>query len=157
MIDPKIVRFDELTTGQDPIRRNTILGMIAEYKKKFGFTAILISHDIPDVEGAKKFYTQLFGWETEDMPMENMSYSITKIGDQGVGGIMPLPPEAEGVAPRWGVYVTVDDVDATARKAEDLGGKIHVPPTDIPNVGRFCVIQDPQGSVISAITYEMDD
>ncbi len=49
VIDPRIVLFDELTTGQDPIRRNAILGMIAEYKKKFGFTAILISHDIPDV------------------------------------------------------------------------------------------------------------
>jgi len=49
VIDPKIVLFDELTTGQDPIRRNAILGMIAEYKKKFGFTAVLISHDIPDV------------------------------------------------------------------------------------------------------------
>jgi len=110
-----------------------------------------------DVEGAKKFYTQLFGWETEDMPSENMSYTITKIGDEGVGGIMPLPPEAEGVPPHWGVYITVDDVDATASKAEELGGKIHVPPTDIPNVGRFCVIQDPQGSVISAITYAMDD
>ncbi len=49
VIDPQIVLFDELTTGQDPIRRNAILGMIAEYKKKYGFTAILISHDIPDV------------------------------------------------------------------------------------------------------------
>ncbi|MGD8880603.1 MAG: ATP-binding cassette domain-containing protein [Desulfobacterales bacterium] len=47
--DPKIVLFDELTTGQDPVRRNMILGMIAEYRKKFGFTAVLISHDIPDV------------------------------------------------------------------------------------------------------------
>ncbi len=47
--DPKIVLFDELTTGQDPIRRNVILGMIAGYQKKFGFTAVLISHDIPDV------------------------------------------------------------------------------------------------------------
>jgi phospholipid/cholesterol/gamma-HCH transport system ATP-binding protein len=47
--DPKIVLFDELTTGQDPIRRNAILGMIAEYRMKFGFTAVLISHDIPDV------------------------------------------------------------------------------------------------------------
>jgi phospholipid/cholesterol/gamma-HCH transport system ATP-binding protein len=47
--DPKIILFDELTTGQDPIRRNAILGMIAEYKKKYGFTAVLISHDIPDV------------------------------------------------------------------------------------------------------------
>ena len=47
--DPKFVLFDELTTGQDPVRRNAILGMIAEYKKKYGFTAILVSHDIPDV------------------------------------------------------------------------------------------------------------
>ncbi|MGD8472249.1 MAG: ATP-binding cassette domain-containing protein [Desulfobacteraceae bacterium] len=47
--DPKIVLFDEVTTGQDPIRRNAILGMIAEYKMKFDFTAVLISHDIPDV------------------------------------------------------------------------------------------------------------
>ena len=47
--DPKIVLFDEMTTGQDPVRRNAILSMIAEYKKKYGFTAVLISHDIPDV------------------------------------------------------------------------------------------------------------
>ena len=47
--DPKIVLFDEPTTGQDPIRKNVILGTIAHYRKKFGFTAILVSHDIPDV------------------------------------------------------------------------------------------------------------
>ena len=49
VIDPQIVLFDELTTGQDPVRRNAILAMVAEYQKKFGFTAVLISHDIPDV------------------------------------------------------------------------------------------------------------
>jgi predicted enzyme related to lactoylglutathione lyase len=54
--------------------------------------------------------------------------------------------------PMWGVYVTVDNVDATAKTAEKLGGNILVPPTDIPDVGRSCVIQDPQGAVISAIT-----
>ncbi len=54
----------------------------------------------------------------------------------------------------WGIYVTVSDVDATAKKVGELGGKILFPPTDIPNVGRFCVIQDPQGAVISAITYK---
>lgn len=47
--EPSIVLFDEPTTGQDPIRKNAILGMIARYQKKFGFTAILISHDLPDV------------------------------------------------------------------------------------------------------------
>ena len=47
--DPNIVLFDEPTTGQDPIRKNAILGMVAEYQKRFGFTALLISHEIPDV------------------------------------------------------------------------------------------------------------
>jgi phospholipid/cholesterol/gamma-HCH transport system ATP-binding protein len=47
--DPQIVLFDEPTTGQDPVRKNAILGMIAQYQKKFGFTAILVSHEIPDV------------------------------------------------------------------------------------------------------------
>jgi len=89
--------------------------------------------------------------------MENLSYTNTKIGNEGVGGIMPMLPEAEGAPPHWGVCVTGDDVDATARKAQELGGKIHLPPTDIPNVGRFCVIQDPQGALISAITDTMED
>jgi predicted enzyme related to lactoylglutathione lyase len=106
-----------------------------------------------DTAGAKEFYSKLFGWETEEMSMEDMKYTVVKIGDEGVGGIMSIPPQAEGTPPNWGSYVTVDDVDATARMAEELGAKILVPLTDIPNVGRFFVLQDPQGAVISAITY----
>src|SRR5512136_803735 len=49
VVDPQIVLFDEPTSGQDPLRRNSILGMIAQYQKKLGFTAILVSHEIPDV------------------------------------------------------------------------------------------------------------
>ena len=49
VIDPQIVLFDEPTTGQDPIRKNAILSMIAQYQRKFGFTAVLVSHEIPDV------------------------------------------------------------------------------------------------------------
>jgi phospholipid/cholesterol/gamma-HCH transport system ATP-binding protein len=47
--EPSLVLFDEPTTGQDPIRKNAILGMVAEYQRRFGFTALLISHEIPDV------------------------------------------------------------------------------------------------------------
>ncbi len=67
---------------------------------------------------------------------------------------MTIPLEAKGVSPYWGIYITVDDVDSTAKLAGELGARILVPPRDIPNVGRFCVIQDPQGAVISAITYK---
>ena len=67
---------------------------------------------------------------------------------------MKRPPgSAPDAPPHWGTYVTVEDVDATARKAEALGAKTLVPPTDIPKVGRFCMLQDPQGAVIAAITY----
>ncbi len=107
-----------------------------------------------DVDAAKAFYTKLFGWDTEDMSMPGMTYTVVKAGGKGVGGIMPMPKDAKGMPPMWGTYVTVDDVDSTARSAEQFGGKILVPPIDIPNVGRFCVIQDPQGAVISAITYK---
>ena len=106
-----------------------------------------------DVHNAKKFYSDLFGWNTEDMNMGDMNYTVVKVGEEGLGGMMTVPPQAEGTPPHWGVYVTVDDVDATAAKAEELGGKILVPPSDIATVGRFSVLQDPQGAVISAITY----
>jgi uncharacterized protein len=65
-----------------------------------------------------------------------------------------MPKDAQGMPSMWVTYVTVDDVDQTARTAEELGGRILMPPTDIPNVGRFCVIQDPHGAMINAITYQ---
>ncbi|PKN51901.1 MAG: VOC family protein [Deltaproteobacteria bacterium HGW-Deltaproteobacteria-13] len=106
-----------------------------------------------DVNAAKKFYAGLFGWEMEDMSIPGMTYTVVKAGGQGVGGIMSMPKEAQGAPPMWCAYVTVDDVDQTAQAAVKLGGKLHLPPTDIPTVGRFCVIQDPQGTFINAITY----
>lgn len=107
-----------------------------------------------DVEAAKAFYTKLFNWNTEDMSMPGMIYTVIKAGGSEIGGIMAIPKEAQGMPPAWGVYVTVDDVDEMAKNAGQLGAKLLVPPTDIPDVGRFCMIQDPQGAAISAITYK---
>ncbi len=106
-----------------------------------------------DAEAAKRFYAQVFGWQYTEFPMEGMSYSVIKANGQEIGGIMPVPPQAAGTPPHWGVYVTVDDVDASVKKAEELGAAVMVPPTDIPDVGRFCVFRDPQGAVLSMITY----
>ncbi len=106
-----------------------------------------------DVDAAKAFYGKLFGWSFEDAPMEDMTYTIVRANDEEVAGIMTMPPEAGSMPPAWTTYVTVDDVDAAAEKAVALGGKIFVPPQDIPEVGRFCVIGDPQGAYISMITY----
>ncbi len=108
-----------------------------------------------DPEAAKAFYVELFGWELEDSPCpgnEGMTYTVVKVAGQPAGGIMPMSPNVPpGVPPHWGCYVTVDDVDVTVAKVEELGGQILVPPTEIPSVGRFSVIQDPQGAVIQVI------
>ncbi len=112
-----------------------------------------------DPEAATRFYVELFGWTVDKMQMAHidMTYTVVKSGEEGLGGIMPIPAAVAGMPPQWGVYVTVDDVDATAKKAEELGAKIVIPLTDIPNVGRMCVFQDPQGAAISIITYvDMD-
>jgi predicted enzyme related to lactoylglutathione lyase len=108
-----------------------------------------------DVEAAKGFYGDLFGWELEQAPMEGVDYTLVKVGDRHIGGMMAMPEDMpQGGPPRWGIYVTVDDTDATVQKATELGGQVLVPPTDIPNVGRFAVIQDPQGAAISVMKYE---
>ena len=96
-----------------------------------------------DVAAARPFYGALFGWETEDYPSEGMQYVLVKVSGEAVGGMMTLPLECAGMLPAWGVYVTVADVDATARQVEALDGKLLRPPADIPGVGRFCVPQDP--------------
>ena len=107
-----------------------------------------------DVAGARDFYTRLFGWELEDIPMAGEgTYTVVKVAGQGSGGIMGMPAEVQGMPSAWGIYITVDDVDATAEAAANLGGNVLLEPRDIPEVGRFCVIQDPQGAVISAITF----
>jgi len=106
-----------------------------------------------DVEAAKAFYSKLFGWETVEYPMEDMTYWGLRVNDDEVGGIMAQPPEMAGMPPMWSMYITVDDVDQTAKQVEEMGGKILRPPSDIPGVGRFCVFSDPQGAVIQAITY----
>ena len=106
-----------------------------------------------DVDAAKSFYGQLFGWTYADAPVDDKTYTLVQVNGEEVAGIMHTPPDAGQMPPAWGVYVTVDDVDAAAQKAVALGGKVYLPPQDIPEVGRFCVIGDPQGASISLITY----
>ncbi len=103
-----------------------------------------------DPEASRKFYTELFGWTTEEMDMgPNGKYTLWKSGDKHAGGMMELKaPGTEQVPPHWLAYVAVDDVDASTKKAEGLGAKVCVPPTDIPNTGRFSVITDPSGAAL---------
>ncbi len=108
-----------------------------------------------DPGAAITFYTALLGWSTQKMPMPGGDYHVVKVGDVSVGGVMAIPSDAKagGMPPNWGSYVTVADVDATARKAVELGGKVVHGPQDIPGVGRMAAIVDPQGAALNVIAY----
>ncbi|MFN8178878.1 MAG: VOC family protein [bacterium] len=106
-----------------------------------------------DVGRAAKFYSSLFGWEAETMPMPGGSYTTFKLGDAYVAGMMAITPEMGGMPPCWGTYFTVKDADETAREAAKLGAALCVPPQDVPGVGRFCGITSPQGVTFFAIRY----
>jgi len=114
-------------------------------------------HDLmsTDPQAAKAFYKGLFGWSSQerDMGPEIGTYTMWSAKGSGFGGLVPLD-SAHGVPSHWISYVTVDDVEATAVKAKELGGQVPVPATDIPGVGRFAVILDPQGGAISPFRFE---
>jgi len=104
-----------------------------------------------DVPGAKAFYTKVIGWAAWDAPAPGSPYTVAAAGNAAVGGLMALPEQARnfGARPGWIGYVAVDDVDAAAERVERLGGVLHVPPTDVPNISRFAVFADPQAASLA--------
>jgi uncharacterized protein len=104
-----------------------------------------------DVAAAKAFYVKVVGWSTQDVPMPGMTYTLLRVGEIPIGGLMALPKEASaaGMKPGWVGYVEVDDADIAAAKVKRLGGKILAAPMDIPNVGRFATVTDPQGAAVN--------
>ena len=101
-----------------------------------------------DVPSAAAFYRDVIGWRTRDAGMPGYSYEILSANESDVGGIMamPEPVRAAGGRPCWTGYIVVPDVDAAASRLQQSGGHIHRPPDDIPGVGRFAVVSDPQGA-----------
>jgi hypothetical protein len=102
---------------------------------------------------AISFYKGLFGWKAEPMEMPGMTYTILKHGEAMVGGSMAQPKQMAGAPSLWGVYFSVADADQAAEKATHLGAKVLNPPTDIPGVGRFAVVADPQGAMFSVMKF----
>lgn len=124
--------------------------MSEEYKPdmtpgRFGWNEL----NVPDVEAAKKFYGEVFGWESETEKMASgMEYTVFKQGNHMVAGLVS-PPGAENVPPYWACYVNSADIAGDVAKAKAAGATIFVEEMHVPNAGTFAVIQDPQGAVFS--------
>jgi predicted enzyme related to lactoylglutathione lyase len=108
-------------------------------------------HDLmtTDAAAAEAFYTDVIGWTAADSGMTHQKYTLFSQGSRIVAGLVTTPPEmaANGVPPCWTGHIAVPDVDEYAAKVEAAGGKVRRPPTDIPTIGRFSVVEDPHGAV----------
>jgi predicted enzyme related to lactoylglutathione lyase len=105
-----------------------------------------------DTEGAKAFYSGLFGWEPDDMPVGDGSvYTMMRRGDKSVAAISAQQQQQRdaGVPPMWNNYVTVESADAAAEKATGLGATVHAPPFDVLDAGRMAVFADLEGAAFS--------
>ncbi|MCE9558833.1 MAG: VOC family protein [Armatimonadetes bacterium] len=98
----------------------------------------------PNVEAAKSFYGEVFGWTADSMPMgPDSTYWMLKKGDTTFAGIMDMnSPELAGVPPHWGLYLNTDDCAATIAKASELGAKVIYGPMDIPDIGTVAGFTD---------------
>lgn len=104
-----------------------------------------------DAEAAKAFYRHVIGWNIQDSGMTDRSYAILSAGTRAMGGLMELPAEAcaQGAKPCWMGYIWVNEaaeVDSYASETVEAGGTLHRAAEDIPGVGRFALVADPQGA-----------
>jgi predicted enzyme related to lactoylglutathione lyase len=113
----------------------------------------------PDGEAAAKFYTAVIGWTAAAAPPPNSFYTLLSTAGRPIAGLMTMPAElsASGARPGWRGFVGVADVDEATARVKAAGGQIHHEPTDIPDVGRFSAVADPQGAVFMLFRGNMEE
>lgn len=113
-------------------------------KGRFGWYELMTS----DPKAAGKFYSDIVGWTTQEMPSpDGHGYTTFNIGDAGIAGMLNIAGHAG-----WIGYIAVDDVDAHIDKIVEAGGKLLRPAADVPGMLRFAVMSDPQGAAIVVFT-----
>jgi len=103
-----------------------------------------------DTQKAGEFYTEVFGWTKQQFPGP-MEYTVFNNEDKGIGGMYQITPEMGPIPPHWLVYFAVDDCDAKVQQATQLGANVMKPAEDIPGVGRFAILTDPQGATFALL------
>ena len=98
-----------------------------------------------DTAAAKSFYASVFGWNPVESPMGG--YVEFENNGKKIGGMMAITPEMGDVPPHWLPYFQVENADDSANKAKSLSGRVYHGPADIPGMGRFAIVADPQGAV----------
>ena len=106
-----------------------------------------------NIEASKRFYGEVFGWEASTTPYETSTYTSFRLDGREIAGMVEMDRSwPRGLPSHWMTYVRVDDCDAVAAQAAELGGEVSVEPYDMPPIGRTAVLGDPHGAVFSILT-----
>ncbi|MCZ7662556.1 MAG: VOC family protein [Thermoleophilia bacterium] len=102
----------------------------------------------PDQQTSGEFFRQLFGWTSREVDAGPFgTYTVFQKDGQDVAGMMNPTPETPSKDPYWHSYLAVEDVDACAKQTSSHGGRVIVPPHEVPEFGRVCMVADPTGAV----------
>jgi len=104
-----------------------------------------------DLDGARRFYAEVLGWQIADAGMDGFTYLLAQSDGDMVAGMMALEAQAGPPAPNWTIYLAAGDCDHTAAQITAAGGTVLKGPADIPGTGRFAVATDPQGAVFGIL------
>ena len=150
-----VAPMDVMTAGRMAIYRDTTGAFIAAWQPADHIGAQLVNEpgavtwnelSTSDLAKSKAFYSEAFGWGWGGSD----EYAEAQVSGRTIAGVMPRRPDMPSDVPdHWLVYFGSADVDADAKKAAELGGKVAVEPTDIPGMGRFAVLLDPQGAAFA--------
>ena len=153
--------FDVMDHGRMAVFQDPQGAMVAVWQAKKHFGAGVLGEPgaltwtellTTDPGAATRFYSGLFGWTTETKPMGPMTYTVFKRGEKDAGGMMEIVPQMGPMPPNWLNYFAVADCDQSVAKAIMLGGEVAIPPMDVPGVGRFAILNDPQGASFGIVT-----
>ena len=111
-------------------------------------TPLWVDHTSPDVQAAVSFYSDLFGWQAQDMGEEAGHYTMFSSNGKVVAAT--TPPMSPGNPPAWSTYISTDNVEETARRVDGSGGKTLVAPMQVMDQGSMGVFADPSGAVFAA-------
>lgn len=155
--------FDVMTFGRMAVIQDPTGAVFALWQAKDHKGASLVNgpgslcwNELMTTDTAKdgEFYSGLFGWGKDVQNFGPMEYTMFTNDERPTAGMFQITPEMGAVPPNWLVYFAVDDCDATVKKAGELGAQTLKPADDIPGIGRFAVLQDPQGAVFAVIKLE---
>lgn len=107
-----------------------------------------------DTNKAGDFYAGLFGWGKDVQSFGPMEYTMFTNDGRPTAGMLQITREMGPIPPNWLIYFAVDDSDATVQKASELGANVMKPADDIPGIGRFAILTDPQGAAFAIIKLE---